>query len=302
MLDTQTLDIAPSIQRLIVVSDLHGYKEPLEALDSHLRKIPDHYEIIVNGDLLDGGIDAAETIDWVCRNATGRTTRGNHDGQLSLFDSVRKREDNSWTMVSGADTDFTKSKLEWIRRQMQSPESELRSYTKLTEQQLQVIRQLPDQLLVHWRGKVIRVMHGHVTLDGRAVSWQLTPKQSMEMLHDTSVDLTLVAHTHLPFVMDRDGCLLANSGSVAVPMCRIRDKAGRIVSHTGDDTPQAEDDWRSSFLSISEQSGQLDVRIVRFDYDRLGLLERYEQFDGLTTPMEYRRVLLLKGFNDRQLL
>ena len=299
---TKTINVLPSVQRLIVISDLHGYKEPLAAFDYLLQQIPDNYEIIVNGDLLDGGIDAGETIDWVVRHATGRTIRGNHENHLSRFDSIKIMEDGSWAMKSDTDMRLDESTLHWIREQMRSPESELHSYTTLTDRQIQFIRGLPDQLLVHWRGKVIRVMHGHVTLDGRSVSYMLTPEQSMEMLYDTSVELTVVAHTHFPFVLRRDGCLLANSGSVAVPICRFRASTGQIVSLAGNYQPEAKDDCRSSFLSISEQSGKLNVRIVRFNYDRQEVLERYERYNCLTTPMCYRKSLLLEGFNDRDLL
>ena len=54
---TAEVDVDPAIQRLVIVSDLHGYKEPLDALDQWLDQLTEPCLVFVNGDIFEGGID-----------------------------------------------------------------------------------------------------------------------------------------------------------------------------------------------------------------------------------------------------
>ena len=60
-----SVDLDASIQRLIVVSDLHAYREPLEAVDRYLGELTGDYRVFVNGDFFDGGMDPVATMEWV---------------------------------------------------------------------------------------------------------------------------------------------------------------------------------------------------------------------------------------------
>ena len=53
-------------------------------------------------------------------------------------------------------------------------------------------------------------MHGNRMHTKRNIPGQLIPSQILEWFADTGVDLTVVAHTHYPFVMDRDGARVAH--------------------------------------------------------------------------------------------
>ena len=57
--------VSDEIDRLVVVSDLHAYREPLEVLDQHFQAQPIVSQVLVNGDILEGGLDAIETVAWV---------------------------------------------------------------------------------------------------------------------------------------------------------------------------------------------------------------------------------------------
>ena len=79
---TAEVEVDPAVQRLVVVSDLHAYREPLEALDQRLAQFTEPYLVFVNGDIVEGGIDGRFALEWTMRHATGRTTRGNHDSAI----------------------------------------------------------------------------------------------------------------------------------------------------------------------------------------------------------------------------
>jgi len=274
---TKSIEIDPSVQTLIVISDIHAYHDPLLALDLELGKLTHPYMLFVNGDLFEGGIDAADTVDWVHTHAAGHITRGNHESHLDEFD---------------ADMDHGRH----------PPNLEMAQYAMLTDWQLQFVRDLPDELLLRWRGKSIRLIHGHIDLAGQSVSYMTEPQQLIERLHDRTVDLAAIAHTHYPFAIDLNGHWLANSGSVAVPIVQFRDPQGQMIRHSKCDPWGNGDDPRSSYLAITEDRGALDVKICRFDYDRRSLLARYDRCDAIAASMDYRRAWILHGVHDPLLL
>jgi hypothetical protein len=152
--------------------------------------------------------------------------------------------------------------------------------------------------MVRWRNRTIRILHGHQTpRNPDYTNWRATPDDLMELFHDPQVDLTVIGHTHYPFVHERDGAWLANAGSVATPLNRWRD-SGLIQNRCADDNSVSDDDASCSFLSITVDAGAVAAEIVRFDYDRQGLLDRYARYTDLSVPMSFRRVLILNAFHD----
>ena len=257
------------VDRLVIVSDLHAHRDPIAAFEKCLAALPGRAQIFVNGDLFEGGIDPVETIEWVCRHAGGRAVRGNHESTLP-----RKKQDGVFP-----------------------PDTEQGAYAKINADQFKFIRELPDILLIQWRGRTIRMMHGHRTPSGQPGGWLWVPDQSMEAFADAGVDLTLVGHTHFPFTMKRGGCFLANSGSLSVPFIAVRMKDGSLHYQSGDERSPANGDIRSSFLSVTELAGALEVEIIRFDYDREGLLERLLRVEGAYSAV-FKQTLLREGIVD----
>ncbi len=270
---TAAVNVDPAVRRLVIVSDLHGYREPLEALDQRLTRFSEPSLVFVNGDIFEGGIDGRYAVEWTMRRATGRTTRGNHDS--AIFEYLKAEPPSG----EGAPDD-----------------TELGAYRAMTPEQLDFVKRLPDILDLRWRGYSLRLMHGHFNLRTPArTNWRLPPAELSELFADREVDLTVIGHTHYPFVSQGAAGAVANPGSVAVPLFRHRDHSGREIDRRADDPNLSVDDSRPSFLTVTEADCRLQPRIERFDYDREGLLRRHAARDGLKIPLDIRRAWIVEG-------
>ncbi len=258
-----------AIDRLVIVSDLHAYRGPLAAFEECLAALPGRSQVCVDGDLFEGGIDPAETVAWVRKHAEGFTARGNHDAGV-----LGERLNGEFP-----------------------PDTERGAYAKLNADQIGFLRELPDAILIQWRGRTIRMMHGHMTPGGLPGHWLWVPEESMNAFGDAGVDLTVTAHTHFPFVMRRSGGFLANTGSLSIPIVKVLMPDGSIHYQSGDERSPAHDDFRSSFLSVTEDAGGLEVEIVRFDYDREAALRRLLRVKGAYTAV-WKEALLREGIAD----
>ena len=119
-----------------------------------------------------------------------------------------------------------------------------------------------------WEGACITVMHGDYTRSGDEVSWMAKPSEILECFADRASALTIVAHTHYPFVAEKEGSQVANCGATSGLLLGMKHEDGSI-SPWGDEpvfTPPAE--IYSTFLSVTAERGGLQVTIERFDYDR----------------------------------
>ncbi len=277
-IEAERVELDGSVERLVILSDLHSHREPLEAVDSYLRGLGGRYEVFVAGDIFEGGMDAAATVEWVQRRATGRTVRGNHDNGVFRYMAASEHE-------RATDTS--------------PPDSERAGYGQLSADQISFIAGLPDELMVRWRGRTIRILHGHQNHNNPDyTSWKSTPDQLMSLFHDPAFDLTVIGHTHFPFVRETEGSLLANCGSSAVPICRIRTADGAIEDRCAAETPIPKDCCNPSLLTVTESGGQLKAEIVHFDYDRRALLSRYANATNMTMPYHFREVWVTEGFFD----
>jgi len=135
---TARVEVSAATERLVIVSDLHGYREPLEAIDRWLTQVSEPFLVFVNGDIFEGGIDGLYAVEWTMRRALGRTTRGNHDSAIFRY----------------LDADPSLG-------QRAPDDTELGAYREMTPDQLEFVESLPDVLEVHWRGRTLRLMHGH---------------------------------------------------------------------------------------------------------------------------------------------
>jgi len=270
---TARVEVSAATERLVIVSDLHGYREPLEAIDHWLARLSEPHRVFVNGDIFEGGIDGLYAVEWTMRRATGRTTRGNHDS--AIFEFLRAKRPTS---------------------ERAPDDTELAAYREMTPDQLEFVKSLPDILDVRWRGHSLRLMHGHFNLrTPETTNWRLRPAELSELFADPAVDLTVIGHTHYPFISQGAAGALANPGTVAAPLFRYRDPSGREIDRRVDDPDLSINDNRPSFLSVTEADGRLQPTIERFDYDREGLLRRHADRDGLRVPLETRRAGIMEG-------
>lgn len=239
MIKTRALDVDDCIDRLLVVSDIHGFAEPLEAFDRIRAGFDGQSQVIFNGDLYLGGIHPVQTTQWVQEHAGAFAVIGNHDEG----------------MLRGGEGD-------------QPPYTEAGAYVRLSESAIRYIRELPHQLNIRWRSFAIRLMHGHVTPSGAVGSWTAKPSELLESFADPAVDLTIVSHTHFAFQLKKRGVWIANPGAMSRPILAVRDRDGTVVPQSDEPIFTPLGDPRCSFITITSQDDELDVRIIRFDYDR----------------------------------
>lgn len=229
------------IEQLIVVSDIHGHTHPLQSIDKILAGIDAKTQVIFNGDMFYGGPWPLQVLEWVMTNAGELATMGNHDEATLLCEaSIAKKE---------------------------PPFTEAGTYQLLSEAQIRYIGNRPHRLELKWRGKQIVLMHGHITPDGAHGSWRASPDQQAAVFSSPGSDVCLLGHTHYAFVGRYNGSLLANSGSVSVPIIAVKRSDG-LHAQSGRPDLDSSDDNRSSFIRITESNSELSVEVVRFDYDR----------------------------------
>lgn len=271
--------VSDEIDRLVVVSDLHAYREPLEVLDQHFQAQPIVSQVLVNGDILEGGLDAIETVAWVRKHAAGYTTRGNHDSGIFRY----LRDGPSGSTSLGADT-------------------EMAAYRVLDEGAMEFLEGLPDVLDVRWKGFQLRLMHGHFSLRTRAYTdWKLGRDAIVELFADATVDLMVVGHTHYPFVDNESSGPVANSGSLVAPIYCFTQSDGQQVDRRTEDPDRPDGVVRSSYLVVDVVDGLLQPSLVMFQFDYEGLLRRYDARDDLRMAPLFRRRWITQGHNDPSL-
>jgi len=265
--------ISDDIDRLVVVSDLHAYREPLEVLDTHLQDGASESQVLVNGDILEGGLDSIETVAWVRNHAAGYTTRGNHDSGVFRY----LRDGPSAASEVAAD-------------------SEMGAYTALDAEAMGFLEGLPDVLDVRWKGFQLRLMHGHFSLRTRAhTDWKLGRDAIVELFADATVDLTVVGHTHYPFVANGSSGRVANSGSLVAPIYRFTQLDGQQIDRRVEDLAVADGEVHSSYLVVDVIDGILHARLEMFQFDRERLLRRYDARDDLRMAPLFRRRWITEG-------
>lgn len=246
---TKEIKIDDSVGRILVLSDLHSFAEPLAALDEIAGSSPDEPCIVIAGDLFCAGPHPAETVEWVRRRAEDRVALGNHDEG-----TLRGAEEPA----------------------LQPPYTEPGAYQRLSADQIEYLRSLPHILHLEWKGFRIRVMHGHFCFSERdvcGVSWMARPSELLERFPDPAFDLTAVAHTHYPFVAERQGTLVANCGAVSGLLLGLLHEDGSITPWGDEETFTPPKEIYSTFLSVTSADDGLEVQIEKFDYDRRGAIE-----------------------------
>jgi len=73
------MQVEDDVERLLMVSDLHGFVEPLKVLDGIFAACPNKQQVVAVGDYLVNGGRPAETVEWVWQHAGEFAVTGNHD-------------------------------------------------------------------------------------------------------------------------------------------------------------------------------------------------------------------------------
>jgi len=247
-MESRRVEVKDDVDRLLVVSDLHSFIEPLEVIDGFIDSWPGSVQVVVAGDILGGGASPAETLEWVRTHAGEFAVLGNHDeGSLR-----------------GGEGDHP-------------PYTEAGGYQRLDRRQIEYTQALPLALELTWRGMHIRVTHGHRRLSGEDVSWMAKPSELLSWFGDPAVALTIVGHTHHPFVLEGDGCRVANCGSTAGLLLGLQ-HPDRSISSWGEEAVfKPPPEIYSTFLAITLGRDGLQVTIEHFKYDRAKALGRLRE-------------------------
>ena len=251
--------------RLLIVSDAHGFRQPLAGFEARAR-LDARTQVIFTGDMVRGGPWPHVVTQWVMEHAGPLAVRGNHDD----------------VMLAGGDPD-------------DSPCTDTGAHYSLSPEQRDYVRSLPHRLELHWRGARIVCWHGHVNQEEEHVSWLLHPDEQSAAFPETGADLCVLSHTHHPHVLSRGSSLVANTGSLSLVASGVRQKSGMFLPNGKNDL-DAVWDVRGSYLSVTSKDGGLDVEIVRFDFDREGALADLEEAGA--TNMAFHRSWLLDGIVD----
>ena len=154
------------------------------------------------------------------------------------------------------------------------------------------LRKLRHRLVLSWRSKRIVLMHGHINADDKAVSWRASPEEQSAHFVESDADLCIMSHTHYAYVRQHAGAICANTGSMSLPFIGVQDEHG-LYLHSGKVEIGPDDDVRSSFLMITAPDGELQVEIVRFDYDRQAELQDHLQTSSPLPDMLTKELLAM---------
>ncbi len=194
------MTLSDSLQGFVCVSDVHGAYNLLKAVP-----IPSGYQLLSLGDMLDEEVDPSGTIDWLQEHCGPCAILGNHDEQV-----VHQAVSFSATI-----------------------NCELRAA------QLAYLKTWPDEYEISWRGYTIYCMHGHRDNQEQGVAWTTSIAEGLARFRNPLYDLTLVGHTHQPYIVYDAETITANCGSVA----QLREQPGR------------------SWLIVDEENDQLRVQL-----------------------------------------
>jgi predicted phosphodiesterase len=173
--------------RILLVSDLHSNWPALQALDEP------HDLCICLGDIVDYGLEPGPCVDWVRRRAT-HTVRGNHDHGAAQNCVVSAQQGFKYL------TAVTRP----VTRQ------------RLGAEDLRYLARLPTTLTLTLDDLTYLFVHA-------------TPRDPLEefapsaadfwarSLEGVDADVICVGHTHQPYILEVDGKLVVNPGSVGLP-------------------------------------------------------------------------------------
>ncbi len=245
----KTLTVDDSIEKLIVVSDLHGFMEPLSVLDKILDRSEESMQVIAAGDYFVNGPYPSEVLDWTRGRAGNFAILGNHDeGTLTASDDSNAQ-----------------------------PFTEAGALRCLDSGQKEYLASLPHIIEVVWKGKRIRITHD-TTPSGEVFAWTARVHEVVEALVDPQVDLTVCAHTHYPFVRRTDGTIVANTGSTSALLLGHR-RADGTIAPKGDEDFVPVSRMFSTYLSVTDNNGELEVTIERFQYDVDNVLQQLKEYN-----------------------
>ncbi len=173
--------------RILLVADIHANWPALQAID-------ETYDVcLCLGDLVDYGVEPAPCIDWVRRKAH-HTVRGNHDHGAAQNVLVSGR--SGYRYLTGITRELTRARV--------------------SADEMRFLARLPVSRMLTLDDTRFLLVHAtpRDPLDEYAPN---EPEFWARRLQNVEADVICVGHTHLPYVLEVDGKLIVNPGSVGQP-------------------------------------------------------------------------------------
>ena len=194
--------------KLLIISDIHGNKEALDAvLDV------EHDEVVCLGDLVDYGPASAECIDHI-RQAGISTIMGNHDNAVAF--KVDCGCGYTYKHLSVATREYT--------------------WSELDDMHIEFLKNLPHVMNITFADVAVHFSHGSPRSMYEYIRPETSDEEILEMIKHVRADVIVIGHSHVPFVREVGGVTIINPGSVgqsrdgdARASCAVFDTKTRAV-------------------------------------------------------------------------
>jgi putative phosphoesterase len=225
--------------RLAVIADIHGI---LPALDSFFAEIAKEKieEIVVAGDMISGPSSVAVVNELRRRNC--RMIRGNQENYILQFDS-------------GTAPDWQHTCQQW--------NSVRWTYANMDRETLKFLQALPEQRAIQFPAKdAIRVVHGSPDNISELIFPDRDISKLDKALEQVSESVAIFGHSHEAWVMERNGKLAVNPGSLGMSFFGEQHGTYAILSWENGR-------WRADLRKLF-----YDFKALRKAYVESGLLEK----------------------------
>ncbi len=172
--------------RIAFISDIHSNLPALEAVLKEIKKLKIE-EIYCLGDLIGYHTFTNEVINLL-RDEEVVSLKGNHDHLISESNFNRESE-----------KDFPHY---W-------------NYDRLTPENLEYIKNLPEVIHIDREGVTIKLVHG--SPQSKTEYIREGSEEHTHYLDNMETTILICAHTHLPYITNRYKKYLLNTGSVGKP-------------------------------------------------------------------------------------
>jgi putative phosphoesterase len=175
--------------KLLIISDIHGNKEALDAV----MAVP-HDDVICLGDIVDYGPSPGECIDLL-REQDIPAIRGNHDNAVAFG------------MECGCGYEYKHLSMA------------TREYTTgiLNDMQMEFLRDLPMNLERTENGIKLYFTHGSPRSFYDYIRPDTPEEIIRELTKEVDADVLFIGHSHLPFIRTVGDMILVNPGSAGQP-------------------------------------------------------------------------------------
>jgi predicted phosphodiesterase len=213
----------------LILSDIHGNREALEAVLDHARGRYD--QIICLGDLVGYGADPNFAVEWAQANVTA-IVRGNHDhitvndASLELY-RAEAREGALWTRQA------------------------------LTAENLDYLRRMPPGPL---RYESFQLVHGSPIDEDE---YLVDVKKAAQLLPHLETTVTFFGHTHL-----QGGFLVSEAGATKIDpdmVLQIQPDDGFYLVNPGSVGQPRDGNWRAGYALYSPEDHAVEFMRVSYN-------------------------------------